>query len=136
MKGAVKKMDTQKTGEFLRALRKAKGLTQEEVAEQLFLSPKTVSRWESGAGLPDINIISGVAALYGVTVDEILQGEKKTDRSETLTEQTKRLKNDGRARKKRPTAPAPKFLPRSAARSASPCVRAAVTRPPTASWPR
>ncbi len=91
-------MDTQKTGEFLRALRKAKGLTQEEVAEQLFLSPKTVSRWESGAGLPDINIISGVAALYGVTVDEILQGEKKTDRSETLTEQTKRLKNDGRAR--------------------------------------
>ena len=98
MKGAVKKMDTQKTGEFLRALRKAKGLTQEEVAEQLFLSPKTVSRWESGAGLPDINIISGVAALYGVTVDEILQGEKKTDRSETLTEQTKRLKNDGRAR--------------------------------------
>lgn len=91
-------MDTQKTGEFLRALRKAKGLTQEEVAEQLFLSPKTVSRWESGAGLPDINIISGVAALYGVTVDEILQGEKKTDRSENLTEQTKRLKNDGRAR--------------------------------------
>lgn len=85
-------MDTQKTGEFLRALRKAKGLTQEEVAEQLFLSPKTVSRWESGAGLPDINIISGVAALYGVTVDEILQGEKKTDRSENLTEQTKRLK--------------------------------------------
>ena len=91
-------MDTQKTGEFLRALRKAKGLTQEEVAEQLFLSPKTVSRWESGAGLPDINIISGVAALYGVTVDEILKGEKKTDRSENLTEQTKRLKNDGRAR--------------------------------------
>ena len=91
-------MDTQKTGEFLRALRKAKGLTQEEVAEQLFLSPKTVSRWESGAGLPDINIISGVAALYGVTVDEILQGERKTDRSENLTEQTKRLKNDGRAR--------------------------------------
>ena len=44
-------MDTQKTGEFLRALRKAKGLTQEEVAEQLFLSPKTVSRWESGVSL-------------------------------------------------------------------------------------
>ena len=88
-------MDTQKTGEFLRALRKAKGLTQEEVAEQLFLSPKTVSRWESGAGLPDINIISGVAARYGVTVDEIRKGEQKTDRSDNKkTEKRRQSEND------------------------------------------
>ena len=69
-------MDLKKTREFLKALRKAKGLTQEEVAADLFLSPKTISRWESGLGIPDINIISSVAEFYGVTVDEILKGER------------------------------------------------------------
>lgn len=69
-------MDTKKIGEFLKALRKAKGLTQEDVAGELFVSPKTISRWESGLGIPDINIISSVADFYGVTVDEILKGEK------------------------------------------------------------
>lgn len=65
-------MDMIKTGDFLRSLRKAKGLTQEDVATRLMLSPKTISRWESGLGLPDISIITDVATLYDVTVDEIL----------------------------------------------------------------
>ena len=51
-------MDMIKTGDFLRSLRKAKGLTQEDVATRLMLSPKTISRWESGLGLPDISIIT------------------------------------------------------------------------------
>ena len=67
-------MDMIKTGDFLRSLRKAKGLTQEDVATRLMLSPKTISRWESGLGLPDISIITDVATLYDVTVDEILKG--------------------------------------------------------------
>lgn len=54
-------MDMIKTGDFLRSLRKAKGLTQEDVAARLMLSPKTISRWESGLGLPDISIITDVA---------------------------------------------------------------------------
>lgn len=81
-------MDTKKIGEFLKALRKAKGLTQEDVAGELFVSPKTISRWESGLGIPDINIISSVADFYGVTVDEILKGErnkKETQKEETVT---------------------------------------------------
>lgn len=86
-------MDTSKTAEFLKALRKANGLTQEEVAARLYLSPKTISRWESGSGMPDINIISGVADLYGVTVDEILRGERRSERTENLSEQTKRMKS-------------------------------------------
>lgn len=91
-------MDAVKTGEFLRALRKAKGLTQEEVAEKLFVSPKTVSRWESGSGIPDINIIQSVAEFYGVTVDELLSGERKTYDEETLSYETQKNKAEGRAR--------------------------------------
>lgn len=89
-------MDTNKIGEFLKALRKTKGYTQEEVANQLVLSPKTISRWESGNGIPDINIISAVADLYDVTVDEILKGERYTEKQSQLSEQTIKLKNDNK----------------------------------------
>lgn len=80
-------MDMIKTGDFLRSLRKAKGLTQEEVATRLILSPKTISRWESGLGLPDISIITDVALLYDVTVDEILKGQRN---SKNLKEETEK----------------------------------------------
>ena len=88
-------MDYKKTGEFLKSLRKANGLTQEEVSNHLLVSPKTISRWECGDGLPDINIISDVAALYNVTVDEILKGEKSV-KEENLKEETINLKNKKR----------------------------------------
>lgn len=80
-------MDMIKTGDFLRSLRKAKGLTQEDVATRLMLSPKTISRWESGLGLPDISIITDVATLYDVTVDEILKGQRN---SKNLKEETEK----------------------------------------------
>lgn len=80
-------MDMIKTGDFLRSLRKAKGLTQEDVATRLMLSPKTISRWESGLGLPDISIITDVAILYDVTVDEILKGQRN---SKNLKEETEK----------------------------------------------
>ena len=70
-------MDTVKIGEFLKALRKSKGYTQQEVAEALYVTQKTVSRWENGEGIPDINIIVSVAEFYEVTVDELLKGERK-----------------------------------------------------------
>lgn len=87
-------MDTIKIGEFLKALRKAKGYTQEEVANHLMLSPKTISRWENGVGIPDINIISAVADFYNVTVDEILKGERQTQ----FSEQTSKLKNESKVK--------------------------------------
>ena len=80
-------MDMIKTGDLLRSLRKAKGLTQEDVATRLMLSPKTISRWESGLGLPDISIITDVATLYDVTVDEILKGQRN---SKNLKEETEK----------------------------------------------
>lgn len=82
-------MDTIKIGEFLKALRKAKGYTQEEVANHLMLSPKTISRWENGVRIPDINIISAVADFYNVTVDEILKGERYTEKQTQFSEQKK-----------------------------------------------
>ena len=91
-------MDTIKIGEFLKALRKAKGYTQEEVANQLVLSPKTISRWENGIGIPDINIISAVADFYDVTVDELLKGERYTEKQLQLSEQTSKLKNDNKVK--------------------------------------
>lgn len=88
-------MDMIKTGDFLRSLRKAKGLTQEEVATRLILSPKTISRWESGLGLPDISIITDVALLYDVTVDEILKGQRnnKILKEETEKSNDKKVNN-------------------------------------------
>lgn len=55
-------------GEFLSALRRSKGLTQQEVADRLGVSNKTVSSWETGASYPDISMLSSIAELYAVAV--------------------------------------------------------------------
>ena len=68
-------MDTIKTGSYLAALRKNAGMTQQEVADRLGVSNKTISKWESGGGFPDIAILPALAELYGVTADDILAGE-------------------------------------------------------------
>lgn len=68
-------MDAEKTGAYLAMLRKARGMTQQEAAEQLNLSNKTISKWESGGGFPDITVLPALAELYGVTADDILAGE-------------------------------------------------------------
>ena len=68
-------MDTMKTGSYLAALRKNAGMTQQEAADRLGVSNKTVSKWESGGGFPDIAILPALAELYGVTADDILAGE-------------------------------------------------------------
>ena len=64
-----------KTGIYLARLRRQAGYTQVEAAQKLHVSNKAVSKWESGKGLPEIGILPAIAALYGVTVDEILAGE-------------------------------------------------------------
>lgn len=68
-------MDTMKTGSYLAALRKGAGMTQQEAADRLSISNKTISKWESGGGFPDIAILPALAELYGVTADDILAGE-------------------------------------------------------------
>lgn len=64
------------TGEFLAQLRKEKGLTQQAVADALNLTNKTISKWERNEGMPDVHTLVDIADLFGVTVDEILRGER------------------------------------------------------------
>jgi len=63
-------------GNFLAVLRKSKGMRQQDVAESLNVSNKTISKWERGEGYPEITIIPAIAELFEVTADEILRGEK------------------------------------------------------------
>ena len=72
-------MDQQKIGEKLKTLRKERQLTQEELAEKLYVSSKTVSRWENGTNLPDISTLLEIADLYGVDIREILLCERKRE---------------------------------------------------------
>ena len=69
-------MEKKSIGTFLAALRKANGYTQEEVAQRLFVSNKTVSKWERDESSPDLATIPVLAELFGVTCDEILRGER------------------------------------------------------------
>ena len=62
--------------EKLQELRKQTGLTQEAVAEALFVSRTAVSKWESGKGYPNIDSLKAIAAFYGVTVDALLAGDE------------------------------------------------------------
>ncbi len=69
-------MDMIKIGEFLKQLRKEKNLTQEQFAEILHVSGRTVSRWETGRNMPDISILIQIAEFYSIQMEEILNGEK------------------------------------------------------------
>lgn len=69
-------MEKKTMGAFLSALRKANGMTQQEVADKLNVSNKTVSKWERDEGCPEIMMLPAIAELYSVTVDEILRGER------------------------------------------------------------
>lgn len=69
-------MDQEKIGRFLKQLRQEKGLTQEQLAEQLGINPRTVSRWETARTMPDFALLVELGRRYGVTVDELLDGER------------------------------------------------------------
>lgn len=60
----------------LQELRKQKGLTQEELAQALYVSRTAVSKWESGRGYPNIDSLRAIAGYFGITVDELLSGEE------------------------------------------------------------
>lgn len=79
-------MEQQRVGSFLKELRKEKNLTQEQLAEQLNVSGRTVSRWETGSNMPDISILVDLAEFYNVSIPEIIDGERK---SETMNEEVK-----------------------------------------------
>ena len=68
-------MDAKEIGRTISTHRKALGLTQMQLAAQLQVSNRTVSKWENGDGFPDISLLPGLAAALDITIDELLTGE-------------------------------------------------------------
>lgn len=68
-------MNQQQIGAFIAARRKAFGLTQEQLGERLGVTNKTVSRWETGRYMPDLDKLQELASLLGVSVDDLLAAE-------------------------------------------------------------
>ncbi|WP_204651521.1 helix-turn-helix domain-containing protein, partial [Gemmiger formicilis] len=88
-KGDGARMDQQKIARFLKQLRQESGLTQEQLAEQLGVNPRTVSRWETARTMPDFALLVELGRRYGVTADELLDGERRaqsTEKEETAME--------------------------------------------------
>ena len=73
-------MDQAKTGRFLMKLRKERGLTQEQLAERFGVSRRTVSRWETGSNLPDLDILMEMSDYYNADLRELLDGERKSEK--------------------------------------------------------
>lgn len=73
-------MDQIKIGKFLKELRKEKGITQEQFAEILGISNRTISRWETGSNMPDISLLVEIADYFGVSILEIINGERNSEK--------------------------------------------------------
>ena len=81
-------MDQKKIGVFLKELRKEKGLTQERLAEQFNVSSRTVSRWENGNNMPDLDILIEISDYYEIDLREILEGERKSEKMDKEMRET------------------------------------------------
>lgn len=71
--------ESKKIGSFLKELRKEIGITQEEFAEKLDVSSRTISRWETGTNMPDISLLVNIAEIFNVSISEIINGERKSE---------------------------------------------------------
>ena len=76
-------MDRYVTGAVIRELREKKKLTQEELAEKIYVSGKAVSKWETGQGFPDISLLEPLAEALGISVIELLSGEDIRNRNQS-----------------------------------------------------
>lgn len=72
-------VDQRKMGSFMKELRKEKKITQEQFAEVLNVSARTVSRWETGSSMPDISLLVEIANFYDVDIPELINGERKSE---------------------------------------------------------
>ncbi len=73
-------MDQKMIGQFIKELRKEKHITQEELAEKLNVSNRTVSRWETGTNMPDISILVELSEILDVSIPEIINAERKSEK--------------------------------------------------------
>ena len=69
-------MDYNKIGKFITEERKAQKLTQAKLAEKIFVSEKTISKWENGKSMPDSNLLLKLCDIFKIDLNELLNGEK------------------------------------------------------------
>lgn len=81
-------MNPKEIGKFLKQLRNERGMTQEQLAEVLGVSGRTVSRWETGTNLPDLSILVQISEYYDVEIKEILNGERKSENMDSELKET------------------------------------------------
>ena len=81
-------MDQKKIGTLLRELRNEKGLTQEQFAELVNVTNRTVSRWENGNNMPDLDILIQISDYYEIDLRELLDGERKSEKMNKELEET------------------------------------------------
>lgn len=79
-------MDNQKFGAFVAQLHKEQNLTQKELADRLNVTDKAVSKWETGKGFPDVKLLEPLAQLLGVSLVELVQGERSQAECLTMDE--------------------------------------------------
>lgn len=97
--------DQKKTGEFIAAMRREKGVTQRDMAEALGISDKTVSKWETGRGMPDVSLMLPLCAFLDISVNELLAGERLSGESysqkaeENIMELMKTTEKNARAQR-------------------------------------
>lgn len=84
-------LDKEKFGKFVAKLRKEKGYTQKELAKQLSISDKAVSKWETGVTIPDVALLIPLSELLGVTVTELLTGERLTPQQPMMPDTVEEL---------------------------------------------
>lgn len=80
----VKEMDQVKIGKFITQLRKEKGMTQQQLAEKLGVTDRSVSRWENGINLPDASLFDSLCMVLGTQMEELLSGEKKHEEKKAV----------------------------------------------------
>lgn len=80
--------------EKLQQLRKRKGMTQEELAEVLYVSRTAVSKWESGRGYPNIDSLKAIATFFHVTIDELLSGDELLTLAQEERQQSERRQRE------------------------------------------
>lgn len=84
-------INNEKFGQFLSEIRKEKSMTQKELADKLFVSDKTVSKWERGKSMPNVTLLIPIADVLGITVTELLKGERISESNSLNTDEVENL---------------------------------------------
>jgi len=87
-------MDAKKIGQFIQKRRQELNLTQEELADRLYVSNKTISKWENGRGIPSVELLMPICEVLKVELKELLSGEKDSSYEDLLIQEMKKNKRN------------------------------------------